>query len=95
MSGFLMSDEPSIDSTTVERTTVDRAVIEEHLRQAEHHVADGERHIAEQHELIGALERDGHDTATARELLATLQQTQSLHIFDRDRLLEELSAESS
>jgi uncharacterized coiled-coil protein SlyX len=42
------------------------------LAMANEHVADAERRIARQRDLIAELQRDGHDTKKARELLATM-----------------------
>ena len=41
--------------------------------------------------LYAELENDGHDSTLAREILATLEKTQSLHVEARDRLIKELS----
>jgi hypothetical protein len=71
---------------------MDRAMIEEHLRQAEEHIALGEQHIARQREILAELQRDGHDTAQAEELLATFEETQRMHIADRDRIQDELQS---
>jgi hypothetical protein len=71
---------------------VDRTLIAAHLAQAERHVVEGARHIERQHEIIQELERDGHDTTAARELLAALERTQVLHLEGRDRLRSELAA---
>jgi len=62
-----------------------------HLAQAEKHIAEGEQHLARQRELIAELERDGHDTTTAIELLHTFEQSQAGHVADRDRIRAELS----
>jgi len=62
----------------------------EHLAQAERHVAQGELHLIRQREIIDELERGGHDTASARDLLLKLEETQALHIADRDRIRAEL-----
>ncbi|MBB4261442.1 MULTISPECIES: hypothetical protein [unclassified Bradyrhizobium] len=69
---------------------MDRATLLRHLAEAERHVADGERHIARQEELINELRRDGHDLETASEVLATMQQSQVLHLEHRDRILREI-----
>jgi len=69
---------------------MDRALWEQHLTQAERHVAEGERHIARQQEIVAELERDGHDTRLAHELLLQFEQSLAMHIADRDRLREEL-----
>ena len=70
---------------------MDREVLRAHLAQAEDNVTLGEQHIAKQRALIEKLEGDGHDTVKARELLAVFEETQVLHVADRDRLLRELS----
>ena len=62
-----------------------------HLELAERHVAEGEQHLARQRRLIAELERDGHDTALALELLREFERTQASHIQERDRLRAELS----
>jgi hypothetical protein len=63
----------------------------EHLALAETHVAEGERILARQRRLLAELERDGHDTRTARTLLQSFEQTQASHVAERDRLRAELS----
>ena len=69
---------------------MDKETVMNHLAQAEDHVALGERHLADQRALIAELTRDGHDISQAKELLATFEQTQLLHVEDRDRLRKEL-----
>jgi hypothetical protein len=64
----------------------------DHLAQAERHVAEGERHVARQRELIAELERDGHDTVQARELLVQFEGLQVMHVADRDRLRREFAS---
>jgi hypothetical protein len=71
---------------------MDRVVWEVHLAQAKEAIAKGERHIARQKQLIAELERDGHDSQTARELLAQFESVQALHIEHGDRLCRELAA---
>lgn len=71
---------------------MDRALIQDHLAMAERHVAEGEEHLDRQTALIAELERDGHDSRTARDLLGTLKESLALHIADRDRLRRELAA---
>jgi hypothetical protein len=46
---------------------------EDALAQAERHVREGEACIARQIALIEKLDRNGHDTDTARDLLDTFQ----------------------
>jgi hypothetical protein len=70
------------------RCLMDREQIEQQLVLAERHFTRGEMHIARQIEINADLERDGHDATIARQLLASFEATQALHI-DRDRLLGE------
>ena len=69
---------------------MDRTLLLQHLSQAEHHAAEGKRHLARQEELIAELDRDGLDTAEAFKVLAALRETQALHEQDVDRLRGEL-----
>lgn len=64
----------------------------EQLALAEQHVTEGRRHIEIQRKIIAGLERDRQDTVQARKLLGALQETQALHLADRDRLQRELAA---
>ena len=68
---------------------MNRAALWAHLVQAEKAVEQGERHLARQRRLIASLERDGHDAKAAYALLATFENSQALHVFDRDRLRRE------
>lgn len=70
---------------------MDRAILLQSLAQAEKHVALGEKHITRQESLIAELDRDGHDTNGARDVLATLLQSQAIHLESRARILRELS----
>jgi hypothetical protein len=69
---------------------MDRAIVEEHLAQARRHIALGQKHIKRQTELIGELERDGHDAAESKRLLDLFKDVQAMHVAYRDRLLEEI-----
>jgi hypothetical protein len=75
---------------------MDRQMILDHLAQAEGQVALGEAHIARQREILANLTRDGQTEAAGRaaELLAQFEQTQTLHVSDRDRLRLELAENS-
>jgi hypothetical protein len=66
---------------------MDREKLKRHLDEAEDQVARSIRHVAEQWNLIARLEGKGHDTATARRLLALLEESRDLHLVERDRLL--------
>jgi GAF domain-containing protein len=70
---------------------MERDRLEKWLTQAERHVALGEQHIARQHDIIARLGQSGDALKTARELLAQFQNSQKLHIGERDRLRLELS----
>jgi hypothetical protein len=70
---------------------MDRELLRENLRLAESHVELGEHHISRQRELIAGLEKSGHDVSLARALLQTFEQSQSMHIADRERLRAELA----
>ena len=63
----------------------------EYLQRARNHVTQSEQHVRRQRELIADMERDGHDTELARELLAKFEKMLMLHLANRDRLIEELS----
>ena len=65
-------------------------MVEQHLAEAERHIAQGADHVIKQESLIAELDRDGHDTTEAKKVLATLRETQALHVEGRDRILKEL-----
>jgi hypothetical protein len=69
---------------------MNREMTPAHLALAEKNVALGERHIERQEELVAELDRDGHDTRRALELLATFRRSQAEHIAHRDLLLKGL-----
>jgi hypothetical protein len=68
----------------------DRNILSQHLAEAEEYVASGQRIVARQRELVAQLERDGHDSRQARELLAEFEATLGYQIDDRNRLRAEL-----
>jgi hypothetical protein len=70
---------------------MDQGTLQQHLAQAERHIARGVVHLARQRELIAELDRAGHDTEEARAILDTLMETQILHLQDRELLLGLLS----
>jgi hypothetical protein len=74
------------------RCGMDRATIEEHLEQARRHVAEGEEHVARQQQIVDELERDGHDTTQAREVLKVFEETLATHVADQERLEQELAS---
>jgi hypothetical protein len=68
---------------------MDRGLSLEHLKQVEVHIVEGEHHVRRQREIIARLERGGHDTALANELLDTLEMTLANHVTLRERLVDE------
>src|SRR5262249_8037332 len=73
------------------RLSMDRSTILEHLSAARRHVATGERNIARQRQGVTELERGGHVSLDAKQLLARFEELQKLYISDRDRLETELA----
>jgi hypothetical protein len=71
---------------------MDRTTLELDLRRAEAHVANGHARIAQQREIIAELDREGHDTAPAKDMLASFERTQAMHIAHRDRIAGKLAA---
>jgi hypothetical protein len=67
-----------------------RTLILDHLASARRHVAEAERHVAHQREIIAQRERDGHDTATSKQLLDQFEELYRMRVADRDRLEQEL-----
>jgi regulator of protease activity HflC (stomatin/prohibitin superfamily) len=76
--------------TFVVCSRMDPERLKQYLQQTEQNTAQGNRHVAEQHALVARLEQQGHDTASARALLALLEESLRLHMAERDRLLREL-----
>lgn len=70
---------------------MDRSLWQRRFEEAERAVAEGQRHITRQKEIIAELERDGHDVKSACNLLAQFEWVQALHIAHRDRLQRELA----
>ena len=69
---------------------MDRTTTLARLAKAEQAVELGERHLLRQRELVAELTRHRHDVAMAARLLATFEQSQTLHVADCDRLSKEL-----
>ena len=65
--------------------------VRQHLDEAERHVERGRQLLRKQCEIIDQMERDGHDSSGAKELLHSLEHAQMMHIADRDRIREELT----
>ena len=69
---------------------MDRDFLERALAQAERHVAQGEVILARQRATVAASERGGRDVAGSKEFLSILEDSQRLHVADRDRLRKDL-----
>ncbi|WP_120708254.1 hypothetical protein [Rhizobium jaguaris] len=70
---------------------MDRELLEQHLKLAKQHVAQGRRHIIRQKQIIFELARGQHDTSQARQLLSTFEELQLMHVAERNRLQKELA----
>jgi hypothetical protein len=77
-------------SRVARHKAMDRTTIRNHLEQARRHVADSERHIALQRQIVAEKERDGHDTSISRQLLGQFEQIYAMYLAERDRLEKEL-----
>jgi len=73
---------------------MDRDFLEKALVQAERHVAQGEVILARQRATVAAAERSGRDVARSKEFLSILEDSQRLHVADRDRLRKDLESAS-
>jgi hypothetical protein len=69
-----------------------RNALRDRLALAHHHIAMGEENIARMRDIIARLERGGHDSCLARQLLTRFEELQALHIADRIRLEKELAS---
>jgi hypothetical protein len=57
------------------------------LRMVDDHIAQGERHVTRQEELIAWLKSRGHPTETAEQLLVEFQSTLMQHRAHRDLMM--------
>lgn len=73
---------------------MDRCMLAEHLRKAERALQRCARHIERQHQIIEELESGGRGTQIARDLLRVFEQTQDLHVINRNRLVREMNETS-
>jgi hypothetical protein len=69
-----------------------RSLLQAHLAQAEFRVAESELHAAGQRAMVAELEKRDGSTATAKELLALLEELQALCTAHRDGLKQRLDA---
>ena len=69
---------------------MNRDSVERALAQAERHVAEGKVILARQRAAIVASELIGGDVARFKELLSVFEDSQRVHVADRDRLRKDL-----
>src|SRR5208283_254037 len=69
---------------------VNRDFLEMALAQAGRHVARGEVILARQRATIAASERIGRNVGRSKEFLSLFEESQRLHVADRDRLRRDL-----
>jgi hypothetical protein len=74
-------------------SSMQRAFRQEHLAQVELQVAECEKAVGGQREIVAGLERDGLDVTRARRLLLFFEESLAMHVADRDRLRQELGSE--
>ena len=65
---------------------MNRAMLEDYLAATERLLAEVERHVGYQRELVAQLEYDGHDTAQATQLLKEFEEVLAVHIAERNRV---------
>jgi len=73
---------------------MDRTLAQAHLALTEEHIAQGERHIVRQRDLVDLLSSGGCDTQYARALLHKFEESQVMRLAERDRLRKELQQPS-
>jgi hypothetical protein len=69
---------------------MNRAILLEHLTLAKEHIEIGSRAIGKQQEIIAKLQAHGHNTFVARKMLKSFEDTQAMHLAERDRIQDEL-----
>ena len=71
-----------------------RGLLEEHLAQAERHIAEGEDHVECQRQIVEELVRRGEDAQRSKALLELFEETLEVHFGERDRLRGEIAERS-
>ena len=64
------------------------------MRMVDDHIAQGEKHVTRQKELIAWLKGRGHSTDLAEQLLAAFQQTLRQHRAHRNKIMQLLGKAS-
>jgi hypothetical protein len=72
------------------RQRVRRDHLNRGLVQANRHIAEARLNVAKQVAIIDGLDRHGHDSALATDLLAILHKTLQMHEDHRERIIREL-----
>ena len=80
----------SLSATSGQGRQLDRVLTSDHVQKARSHVVESEEHVRRQRRLVADLERDGHETALARELLTYFEEILLAHVAVHDRLIAEL-----
>ena len=70
---------------------MNRPALQQCLAKIMERIATGQRHIAQQREIVDELERNGRPADHAKYLLAGIELLQATHRDRRHRLLKELS----
>ena len=73
---------------------MDRQMLIDHLKQAERHVAEGNRILGHQRSVVEHLRKDrrgGHLIDAAETLLRSFEEVQRMHVADMERLTRELA----
>ena len=69
---------------------MNRDFVERALAQAERHVAEGEVILARQRAAITVTERVGRNVERFKDMLSVFEDSQRVHVADRDRLRKDL-----
>jgi len=72
---------------------IDKEMEQEHLAQADRHIARAEEMIREQRSLIERMAEHGHDTQMAQDLLHTMQTTLDRMYEHRDMIEATIASE--
>jgi len=78
-------------SALLKGRAMNRATLREQLAEVKRHIADGYKNLARQRAELSKLSRDGDREGAERgvRLLMQMEETQALHLADRDRLVKE------
>ena len=71
---------------------MDKALLRANLALVKRHAERGELHIEQQKQIIAILANSGADTALAKTLLQTFEESQNLHLSSMERLSNALES---